>query len=127
MPPTGSGLLHSAFALKATSDPSKFKVKVAQSCQTLYDPMDHTVHGILQATVLHWVAIPFSRGSSQPRNRTQVSCVAGGFSTNCAIGDSKLSLPINKFVLTFVVGMVIYDLIKNDPHSLQDYCLKDMK
>ena len=53
------------------------KVKVAQSCLTLCDPMDHTVHGILQARILEWVAVPFSRGSSQPRDRTQVSHIAG--------------------------------------------------
>ena len=46
---------------------------ITQSCQTLCDPMDYTVHGILQARILEWVAIPFSRGSSQPRDRTQVS------------------------------------------------------
>ena len=43
-------------------------VKVAQSCPTLCDPVDHTVHGILEARMLEWVAFPFSRGSSQPRN-----------------------------------------------------------
>ena len=43
------------------------------------DPKDFTVHGILQARILEWVAFPFSRGSSQPRYRTQVSCTAGGF------------------------------------------------
>ena len=43
-------------------------VKVAQSCPTLCDPMDYTVHGILQAKILEWVAIPFSWGSFQPRN-----------------------------------------------------------
>ena len=42
------------------------KVKVAQSCPTLCDPMDYTVHEILQARILEWVAVPFSRGSSQP-------------------------------------------------------------
>ena len=46
----------------------KVKVKVAQSCLTLCDPMDYTVPGILQARILEWVAIPFSRGSSQPRS-----------------------------------------------------------
>ena len=54
-------------------------VKVAQLCLTLYDPMDYTVHGILQARILDWVAFPFSRGSSQPRDQTQVSHIAGGF------------------------------------------------
>ena len=49
------------------------KVKVAQSCLTLCDPMDDTVHGILQAGILEWVAFPFSRGSFQPRDSTQVS------------------------------------------------------
>ena len=43
------------------------KVKVAQSCPTLCDPMDYTVHRLLQARTLQWVAVPFSRRSSQPR------------------------------------------------------------
>ena len=55
------------------------EVKVAQLCPALCDLMVYTVHGILQARILEWVAFPFSRGSSQPRNRTQVSCIAGGF------------------------------------------------
>ena len=57
-------------------------VKVAQSCPTLCDPMDYTVRGILQARILEWVAFPFSRGSSQPRDRTQVSHTAGRFFTS---------------------------------------------
>ena len=60
------------------------KVKVTQLCPTLCDPMDCRVHGILQATILEWVTFPFSRGSSQPRDRTQVSCIAGGFFTSWA-------------------------------------------
>ena len=44
----------------------------SQSCPTLCDSMNYTVHGILQARTLEWVAVPFSRGSSQPRNGTQV-------------------------------------------------------
>ena len=46
------------------------KVKVAQSCLTLCDSMDYTVHGILQARILEWVAFPFSRGSLQLRSPT---------------------------------------------------------
>ena len=61
---------------------SKVKVKVAQLCPTPCDPIDYTVHGILQARILEWVAIPFSRASSQPRNQTQVSLTAGGFFTS---------------------------------------------
>ena len=53
-------------------------MQVTQSCPTLFDPMDYTVHGILQARILEWVAFPFSRGSSQPRDQTQVSHIAGG-------------------------------------------------
>ena len=49
------------------------KVKMAQSCPTLCDSMDYTVHRILQARILEWVAFPFSRGSSQPRDQTQGS------------------------------------------------------
>ena len=44
--------------------------------------IDYTVHGILQARILEWVAFPFSRGSSQPGDRTQVSCIAGRFFTS---------------------------------------------
>ena len=56
--------------------------QVAQSCPTLCDPMDHSlpgssVHGIFQARILEWVAISFSRGSSQPRDWTQVSRIIG--------------------------------------------------
>ena len=59
----------------------KVKVKVVRLCPTLCDPMDYTVHGILQARILEWVAFPFSRGSSQPRDRTQVSHITGRFFT----------------------------------------------
>ena len=52
-------------------------MKVAQLCLTLCSPMDHTVHGILQARILERVAFPFSRGSSQPRDQTQVSLIMG--------------------------------------------------
>ena len=55
------------------------KVNVAQSCPTLCDPMDCSVHGILQVRILEWVAVSFSKVSSQLRDRTQVSHIAGGF------------------------------------------------
>ena len=58
------------------------KMKVTQSCLTLCDSMDSTIHGILQARILEWIAFPFSGGSSQPRDRTQVSHIAGGFFTS---------------------------------------------
>ena len=58
------------------------KVKVTQSHPTLCAPMDYTVHGILLAIILEWVAIPFSRGSSQPRVQIQVSHITGRFFTS---------------------------------------------
>ena len=57
-------------------------MKVAQSCPTLCNPMDYTVHEILQARILEWVVFPFSRGSSQPRDQTQVSCFTGELFTS---------------------------------------------
>ena len=67
--------------------------KSLQSCPTLCDPIDsvvsnsvtpwgYTVYGILQDRIAEWVAFPFSRGSSQPRDPTQVSCFAGRFFTS---------------------------------------------
>ena len=65
------------------------KVKVAQSCRTLCDPMDYTVHGILQVRILEWVAYSFSSGSPQPRNQTGGSCIAGRFFTSWAAEPQK--------------------------------------
>ena len=64
-------------------------MKVVQWCPTLCDPMDYTVHGILQARILEWVAFPFSKGSSQPRDQTQDSLIAGEFFTSWTIGKPK--------------------------------------
>ena len=60
------------------------KVLVVQLCLTLCEPIDcsppgSSVHGILQAEILEWVAIPFSRESSQPRDQTWIFCIAGRF------------------------------------------------
>ena len=78
---------------KRTSEPMKWS-ELAQSCLTLCDPMDcrspgSSVHGILQARILEWVAISFSRGSSQPRDQTQISCLAGGFFTIWATREAQ--------------------------------------
>ena len=71
-------------------------MKVTQSRPTLCDPKDYIVHGILQARILELVAVPFSRGSSQPQDRTQVSHIAGGFFSNWAIGEaSSLKMGLN--------------------------------
>ena len=68
--------------------------KSLQLCLTLCDPMDcslpgSSVHGILQARLLEWVAMPASRGSSQPRDRTCISCSTGGFFTAEPSGKPK--------------------------------------
>ena len=70
----------------------KEKVK-PQLHLTLWDFMDYAVRGILQARILEWVAIPFSRGSFQPRDQIQVSHIAGGFFTSWATrqGSPRIS------------------------------------
>ena len=70
----------------------KVKVKVTHACPTLQ---------ILQARILEWVACPFSRGSSQPRNWPGVSCIAGGLFTNWAI--RKELLVNNCLIFLFVL------------------------
>ena len=61
---------------------------VTKSCLTLWDPMDCIVDGILLARILEWVTVPFSRGSSQHTDRTQVSHIASRFYTSWATRES---------------------------------------
>ena len=63
--------------------------QVPQLCPTLWDPKDYTFHGILQARIQEWVAFPFSRGSSQPMDRTQVSHITGRFFTSWATREAQ--------------------------------------
>ena len=68
--------------------------EATQLCLILCDPMDYclqgsSIHGIFEARVLEYVAISFSRGSSQPRDRTNVSFIAGGFFTTEVPGKNK--------------------------------------
>ena len=75
------------------------QVKVTQLCPTFCDPMDcsqpgSSVNGILQARILQWVGISFSRGSSQPRDQTQVSCIAGRFFTSWAIREAQIGAKV---------------------------------
>ena len=75
---------------------SKVKVLVTQCCLTFCDPMDcsppgSSIHGIPQARILEWVAVPFSRGSSLLRNWTQVSLIVGRFFTIWATRESQPS------------------------------------
>ena len=70
------------------------RAKSLSSCLTLCDPMDDglpgsSVHGILQAKILKWVAISYSRGSSWPRDQTLVYCIAGRFFTVWATREGR--------------------------------------
>ena len=82
----------------------------SQSCLTFCDPMDcsqpgSSVHGIFQARILEWVAISFSRGSSQPRDWTQVSRIAGRCFTDPPRKPSDYS-----FLIYFPLGQISSDL-----------------
>ena len=94
------GLWYSLFPKSLKSSPFlktqkiPVKVKVVQSCLTLCNPMDYGIlefHGILQARTLRWVAFPFSRGSSQPRDWTQVSHITNRFFTSWATREARKS------------------------------------
>ena len=82
---------------------------VAQSCLTLCDSVDcsptgSSVHGILQARILEWGAIPFSRESSQPRDQTRVSYIAGGFVT---IWMTRVALRNSVFFIKLMITIVL--------------------
>ena len=84
------------------------KVFVAKSCLILWDPMDYSplassINGILQVRIVEWLAIPFSKESSQANDQTQLSCTAGGFFSVCATREAlilyKLMLKRSSLVL----------------------------
>ena len=101
-------------------------VLVTQLCPTLRDPVGHSpagssVHEILQARILEWVAIPFSRGSSWPRDGTRVSCIAGGFFAIWATGGHSndyihsASNPLS--VSTYLLTKILYWIILTFPFN----------
>ena len=103
-----------------TNDTHSLKVLVNQSCPTLCDLMDYSlsgssVHGILQAKILEWVAIPFSRGSSQPRDWNWVSCSVGRFFTIWSTKDYLFvslggTLLPNAFVVHVLCARIYFSL-----------------
>ena len=112
----------------------KVKVEVTQSCPTLWDPMGYTVHGILQARILEWVAFPFSRGSSWPRDQTQVSCIAGSFFTSWATRKAQeywsgvaypfpsgSSQPRNRTGVSCIAGRSLPTELSGKPRLWSDY------
>ena len=100
------------------------KVKVTQSCPTLCDLVDYTVHGILQARILEWITFPFSRGSSQPRDWTQVSHFAGGFFTSWAISSVQshpaLCNPMACGTPGFPVHHQLLEFTQSNVHGVSD-------
>ena len=104
--------------VKAAQMSVQYISSVAQSCSTLCDPMDcslpgSSVHGILQARVLEWVAISFSRGSSQPRDQTQVSHTAG----RRFKGSPKQFFFLNVCCCCMLSCSIVSDSLR--PHGLQ--------
>ena len=81
---------------------TRWKWKWSRSvCPTLCDPVDcsppgSSVHGIFQARVLEWIAISFSRGSSWPRDWTQVSCIVDRRFTVWATDESQVGIKITR-------------------------------
>ena len=113
-------------------------VLVTHSCPTLCNPVDcslpgSSVHGILQARILEWVAVPFSRGSSQPRDWTGVSCIADGLFTSWATREalhhpepwlyraSHLFTLLTSLTLTWI-SFAYWNSIWNPSRSRMTFC-----
>ena len=101
----------------------KVKVLVVPWCSTFCNPMNcspsgSSAHGILQARILEWVAISFSRGSFWPRDQTLVSCIAGGFFTVWATragegepnGESSMETYTLPYVKQIASGKLLHDV-----------------
>ena len=86
-----------------------YKMLVTQLCQTLCDPLDcsppgSSVHWISKARILEWIGICFSRGSSQPRDWTHISCLAGRFVTTEPPGEKKKK----KYIYIYIYIIYMY-------------------
>ena len=118
----------------------KVKVLITQSCLILWDPTGcsppgFSVKGILQAGILEWVAIPFFRGSSWPRDQTWVSCIAGKFFTiwdtreaNTSIFSFLYTFHIKYFLITALPSYILFTTFsKTFFSSFQKYNFKGFK
>ena len=88
--------------------------EVTQLCPTLCDPMDYSlpgssIHGIFQARVLEWAATFFSRGSSWPRDRTQISCVSG----RCFTLWATRAPPYDPVIPLLGISQFIHSVVSN--------------
>ena len=122
------------------------EVKATQSCPTLWEPMDYTVHGILQARIMEWAAFPFPRGSSQPKDRTSPALQADslpaepqGKPKNTGVGNlslsSRSSWPRNQTGVSCIAGRFFTNwairedqfMIPNEYHKLLIFFLLQYK
>ena len=99
---------------------------VAKLCPTLCNPVDcnppdSSVHGISQARTLEWVAMPFSRASSQPRDQTQVSCIAGRFLTTWATREAHFGTSLTADPPCVPLGKLLPLKINKDLIKLTRY------
>ena len=110
----------------------KVKMLVTQLCSTLCDPMDcsppgSSVRGILQARILEWVAIPFFRGSSQPRDQSRVSYIAVRFFTVWATREAPDSLLLKNVSHHLSLHWVIVVTPKFTDHKSTEKCNNNAK
>ena len=90
---------------------------------------DYVVHGILQARILEWIAIPFSRGSSQPKDWTRASCIAGWLFISWATREAQYDRCPDENMEIFIdrPGQVWCEETQEDGHlKLKDRGLKQM-
>ena len=128
-------MIHVNCTLSETSwKKKKVKVLVTHSCLISCYPMhcrppDSSVHGILQKKILEWVAIPFSSGSSQPRDWTQVSHIAGGFFTLSATREThylrqiEWSINVSLFIELVLTTCLKFILLLDWIPSLLDHSI----
>ena len=84
-----------------------------------FNPMDYTVHGILQAKILEWAAMSSSRRSSQPRDRNQVSCIAGGFFISWATKEAHSTIISLNFKVPFTLVFNLLEINFYKEHKVR--------
>ena len=106
--------------------------EVAQSCPTLCNPVDcslpgSSVHGILQARILEWVAISFSRGSSRPRDQTQVSHIGGGRFNLWATREAHQLYSVNYIGIQLILTLVFHEWENEKPLKITKSVFPDFR
>ena len=94
------------YTVKAFGVTNKAESESAIARVWLFVPHGLFVHGILQARILDWVVFPFYSGSSQPRDQTQVSCMAGGLFTSWAKREAQIAVELAHKTTGMLMGRV---------------------